>query len=243
MSSARRSRTSILIKTRPAALFDELANQLVGQLDMLIDDATRAALAAAQKQVDAALAGSAAAGSARSRIIPRMRILAARDHRSPQLRWRLGRARLDRPRHVRAVRRAADVRRAHAAGHRADPTDILTAPKGMAITWDSDTNRTDIEKFFGEYGASSAWAAQTTEYGVGTLTAANPAHISGDAPVTTSTESLLQILSDNTTGANPRGAPPMRARSTCSSFRPGRWSTTAPTIRAACSTSAFTPTR
>jgi uncharacterized phage infection (PIP) family protein YhgE len=54
------------IKARPAAVFDELTNQLVAQLDQLIDDGTRAAIAAAQKQVDSALNLPAAPGSAGS---------------------------------------------------------------------------------------------------------------------------------------------------------------------------------
>jgi uncharacterized phage infection (PIP) family protein YhgE len=57
------------IKAMPAALFDELTAQLVGQLDQLIDDGTKTVITAAQKQVDTALdlpaagSGSGSAGS------------------------------------------------------------------------------------------------------------------------------------------------------------------------------------
>ena len=43
------------IKVRPAAVFQAVTDQLVGQLDVLIDDGTRTAIAAAQKQVNQAL--------------------------------------------------------------------------------------------------------------------------------------------------------------------------------------------
>lgn len=51
------------IKAKPAVIFDELATQLAGQLDPLLDDATKTALAAAQKQVDSALQPGSGSGS------------------------------------------------------------------------------------------------------------------------------------------------------------------------------------
>ena len=89
-----------------------------------------------------------------------------------------------------------------------DPTAIMTAPKGMAITWDNDPNQVDLEKFFGAYGASPAWAEQTAEYGVGTLTNAPPQHIAGNAPATVLESTLLGLLTTNTAGANPPWGPP-----------------------------------
>ena len=89
-----------------------------------------------------------------------------------------------------------------------DTTDIMTTPKGMAITWNDDPNQASIEKFFGEFGSSTAWATQTSEYGVGALTAATPQHMTGNHPKTTSSDALLNILQTNLTGASPAwGAP------------------------------------
>ncbi len=83
-----------------------------------------------------------------------------------------------------------------------DPTDILKAPKGMAISWDSDPNRASEEKFFTEYNIS-AWATQTSEYGVGMLSAATPAHIAGNAPGKITDAQVTAMIAANTTGTDP----------------------------------------
>jgi len=57
------------VKTRPAALFDDITKQLTAQLDTLLDDQTKALLATAQTKVNEALklpAGGAGSGSAGS---------------------------------------------------------------------------------------------------------------------------------------------------------------------------------
>jgi hypothetical protein len=78
----------------------------------------------------------------------------------------------------------------------------------MPITYDSDTNRTDIEKFVPMYAASKAWAAHTKEYGVGALTVLGPQHIAGTAPGTLNDSDLTAMLTKNLTGASPAwGAP------------------------------------
>jgi hypothetical protein len=59
---------------------------------------------------------------------------------------------------------------------------VLKSPKVVAVTWDNDTHRSDIEALFPQYAASKAWTAQTSEYGVGALTVGTPIHLSGNAP-------------------------------------------------------------
>jgi len=82
-------------------------------------------------------------------------------------------------------------------------TEVITAPKVMAITYDNDTNRTAYEQFFTQYAASTAWPAQAAEYGVGALTVLNPAHITGNAPGTLTEAQFVAMLTSNTTGASP----------------------------------------
>jgi hypothetical protein len=75
------------------------------------------------------------------------------------------------------------------------PPGILARPTVVAVTWDNDPRRADIEAFLGQFAASSAWAAQTAEYGVGALTVGTPQHLAGSAPATmtgTDVETLLQ---------------------------------------------------
>ena len=65
------------IRLRPAALFAEVENQLLSQLDTLLDDGAKAALAAAQKEVDDALhaqADRSACDAGRGRLRFRFRL-------------------------------------------------------------------------------------------------------------------------------------------------------------------------
>jgi hypothetical protein len=82
-----------------------------------------------------------------------------------------------------------------------DASAVMATPTVMPITFDVDANRGDIETFFPQYAASSAWADQTAMYGVGPLTIATPQHVS-TAPVTTDAmaEALIRT---NTSGATP----------------------------------------
>jgi hypothetical protein len=77
---------------------------------------------------------------------------------------------------------------------------VLTSPAAVAITWDNDTHRSDIEAFYADYAASSAWATQTLEYSVGALSVSAPQHLSGNAP-TAPTDSDIQSLLKQNLGA------------------------------------------
>jgi hypothetical protein len=87
-----------------------------------------------------------------------------------------------------------------------DPSAVMTTPNVVAITYDNDPSRSDIEAFYPQYAASSAWALQTAEYGIGPLTVGTPLHLSGTPP--TSDSALQKVISANLTGSSPAwGAP------------------------------------
>ncbi len=83
----------------------------------------------------------------------------------------------------------------------ADPTDIMAAPKGMAIAWDNDPNLTSIETFFDSYGKSTAWSDATAEYGIGALTNTVTQSAGSAAPATVTEADLLGLLTTNLTAA------------------------------------------
>jgi hypothetical protein len=86
-------------------------------------------------------------------------------------------------------------------------SNVLTAPKLMVITYDSDPNRADAESFATQLAASPAWLTQVGEYGVGTLSAATPQHIAGTAPKTLADSDLLAMLHANLGPGKPWGMP------------------------------------
>ena len=85
---------------------------------------------------------------------------------------------------------------------------VIAQPRVTAITYDNDSSRSDIEAFYGNFAASTAWAAQTAEYGTGALVAGAPQHITGNAPASATDTDLHGILTQNLTGSAPAwGAP------------------------------------
>src|SRR5690349_1422012 len=59
------------------------------------------------------------------------------------------------------------------------PTAVMAHPTVVAITYDGDANRSDVEALFQQYAASPAWALHVSEYGVGALTVGTPQHLTG----------------------------------------------------------------
>ncbi len=89
------------------------------------------------------------------------------------------------------------------------PGAILATPTVIAITYDNDANRADIESFYQQYAASTAWAATTAEYGVGPLTVKTE-HIAGNAPAKIldgDTSDITNLLTANLTGTKIWGDP------------------------------------
>jgi hypothetical protein len=80
---------------------------------------------------------------------------------------------------------------------------VLKTPKVVAITYDSDANQAELDKFMTQLAASTYWPAVTSEYGVGPLTVVPPIHISDPAPANTTDMAVLATLKANVTGAAP----------------------------------------
>lgn len=59
---------------------------------------------------------------------------------------------------------------------------VMAAPKITALTYDTDTNRAEIEAFLPAFAQSVAWSSTTKEYGVGALAVSAPIHLAGSAP-------------------------------------------------------------
>jgi hypothetical protein len=62
--------------------------------------------------------------------------------------------------------------------------DALTNPKFVAVTWDGDSIRPDLESLLSTIGTTTYWSQVTAEYGVGPATALTPVHVSTPAPTT-----------------------------------------------------------
>ncbi len=96
--------------------------------------------------------------------------------------------------------------------HAAEPTIVnaggtaLATPKVLPILLANDPDAAEITKLFTEIAASSAWAAQTSEYGVGKLTVLPPVTF---APSTSpiSNQTLRTTIQSQTTGASPAWGP------------------------------------
>src|SRR5207244_328184 len=79
-------------------------------------------------------------------------------------------------------------------------THVIASPKVVTITADADANRADFEAFAPQYAASTSWAMQTSEFGVGALTAGTPQHVA-TAPATDA--AAIAALVANLSGTTP----------------------------------------
>ena len=94
------------------------------------------------------------------------------------------------------------------SSHPAEPTIInaggavVTAPKVLPILLSSEPDSADVTKLFDELASSSAWATETSEYGVGKLTVLAPVTFDpGASPI--SDQTLRSTIQANTYGASP----------------------------------------
>ncbi len=85
---------------------------------------------------------------------------------------------------------------------------VLSTPQAMSITYQDDTNATDIDALINQIGATSYWSDTTKEYGVGQLVAAAPVHLSVQSPATVDNNTIPDLLNQHLSGTNPDwGAP------------------------------------
>ena len=101
---------------------------------------------------------------------------------------------------------------ADASAHPAEPTivdgggAVVAMPKVLPILLSSDPDSADVTKLFDELAASSAWATETSEYGVGKLTVLAPVTFDpGTSPI--SDQTLRSTIQTNTYGASPAWGP------------------------------------
>ena len=85
-------------------------------------------------------------------------------------------------------------------------TAVMTTPTVVAITYNGDPNRADVEAFYQQYAASPAWAITVAEWGVGALTVGTPRHLASAPPTTDA--GLRQLLSANLSGTSPAWGSP-----------------------------------
>jgi hypothetical protein len=69
---------------------------------------------------------------------------------------------------------------------------LLSAAQLVAVSFDGDPLRADIESFVSRIGGSHYWNATTSEYGIGSASAQAPLHIADAPPVVT--DSALQTM-------------------------------------------------
>ncbi|MFO0756058.1 MAG: hypothetical protein U0359_06185, partial [Byssovorax sp.] len=80
---------------------------------------------------------------------------------------------------------------------------VLTTPKVVTITYNSDPHQADLDAAVSEMAATSFWAETTAEYGVGPLTVLPPIHLADAAPKSLTDTTLEATLAANLSGNSP----------------------------------------
>jgi len=74
---------------------------------------------------------------------------------------------------------------------------VLTAPKIVTVTWDTDPNVTQLEAFSDTIGNTDYWKAVTSEYGVGKATSGGHVHVPGPLPTSFDVAQEMDSFVDN----------------------------------------------
>jgi hypothetical protein len=85
---------------------------------------------------------------------------------------------------------------------------VIPSPRFVAITFDGDPLRTEIERVVAAIGRSSYWQMTTSEYGVGTATTARPIHLAGPAPTAIDDVDIQTTLLGYVDGTHPEWPTP-----------------------------------
>jgi hypothetical protein len=85
---------------------------------------------------------------------------------------------------------------------------VVAQPHFVAVTFDGDAARTDIEAFIAQIGATDYWRQTASEYGVGPATAGTPIHLSEAAPASLSVEDARAWLAAHLDGTHPEWGTP-----------------------------------
>jgi hypothetical protein len=85
---------------------------------------------------------------------------------------------------------------------------VMTAPHLVAVTFDGDPMRDDIEAFVGTIGATDYWKATTLEYGVAAATAGAPVRLAEAAPASLSQAEAQAWVAAKLDGTHPEFGTP-----------------------------------
>jgi hypothetical protein len=85
---------------------------------------------------------------------------------------------------------------------------VLTSPKIQVISYASDPFAADVDAMVKEFGSTSEWSDQTSEYGIGAFTILPTISLTGQAPASFNDDTgnvtpFQQTLINNITGTNP----------------------------------------
>jgi hypothetical protein len=85
---------------------------------------------------------------------------------------------------------------------------VVAHPHFVAVTFDGDAARTDIEAFIAQIGATDYWRQTASEYGVGPATAGTPVHLSEAPPASLSVVEARAWLAAHLDGTHPEWGTP-----------------------------------
>jgi hypothetical protein len=85
---------------------------------------------------------------------------------------------------------------------------VMAQPRFVAITFDGDAERADIDTYIAQIGATNYWRQTASEYGVGAATAGTPIHLSEAAPASLSEEDMRAWLAAHLDGTHPEWGTP-----------------------------------
>jgi hypothetical protein len=85
---------------------------------------------------------------------------------------------------------------------------VLTAPVFVAVTFDGDTLRKDLESFTAAIGASTYWKAIGSEYGVGAGKGGTPVHLTTAAAAQLTSQQIQDWLTSQLDGTHPEWGTP-----------------------------------
>jgi hypothetical protein len=81
-------------------------------------------------------------------------------------------------------------------------------PRLIAVTFDGDAYRDDVETYLGQVAASDYWTQTTAEYGVGAATVGDPVHLSEAAPASLDHAGAKTWLAQHLDGTHPEWGTP-----------------------------------
>jgi hypothetical protein len=85
---------------------------------------------------------------------------------------------------------------------------VVAEPRLIAVTFDGDAARADLETFISTIGATDYWRHTSAEYGVAAATSGTPVHLSESAPASLSLQEARAWLAAHLDGTHPEWGTP-----------------------------------